>query len=68
MTRDQLDALALLLGLVVVAALADIVIVVLDDHLVGGRFLRHPIAILVAVALGVVAVVGLFLGLGLSRR
>jgi len=68
MTREQLEALALLLGLVVVAALADIVLVVVDDHVGGGHWLKHPVAILVATALAVVATVGLFLGLFLSRR
>ena len=67
MTREQLEAVGLLLGLVMVAALVDIVIVVIDDH-VGSQFLMHPIAILVAVTLAIAAVLGLSVSLLLSGR
>ena len=67
MTREQLEAVGLLLGLVMVAALVDIVIVVIDDH-VGSQFLKHPIAILVAVTLAIAAVLGLSVSLLLSGR
>jgi len=66
-TREQLQAVGLLLSLVIVAALVDIVIVVIDDH-IGSQFLKHPIAILIAVTLAVAAVLGLLVGLLLSGR